>query len=466
MTEVGISTIPTAIRTALWLDQLGDIPRRPGLAGDDQADIVIVGGGFSGLWTALYLTRLDPSLRIVVVEKHFCGHGASGRNGGWAVGELAGPFNAYARRSSPDEALRQARAVFDAVDEIGRMADEYGIDCDYRRGGWIRVARTGPQARRQRAEIDHDRALGFTEDEVRLLGPDEARGHLNATGVRSGIFFDACAALHPARLARGLARVVEGAGVTIAEGTEVTAIGQGRVETTAGTIRAEVVIRATEAYTRDLAGMRRDLLPVYSLMVATEPLPASVFDEIGLADRPTFSDDRFMVIYGQRTADDRLAFGGRGVPYLFGSRIDRRAELHLPSHERLRTTLIELLPVLGDATFTHRWGGVLGIPRDWVPGLRFDRRTGLGVLGGYVGEGVAAANLAGRTMADLVVGRDTDRTSLPWVGVRARRWEPEPLRWLGVRASRRLLASADDREERTDREARWSFRISRLLRGA
>lgn len=428
--------------------------------------MAIVGGGFSGLWTAYYLSKLDPTLRIQIIEKHFCGYGASGRNGGWAVGELAGSFEQYRQRSSHQEALRQARAVFAAVDEVGAVAAAEGIDCAYQKGGWIRLARTSPQAARQREEVAHDHSLGFTEDEIRLLEPDEATTYLNGTRTRSGIYVTHCAAIDPARLARGLTDVVERAGVAVAEDTEVLSIDGNTVTTTRGTVRADVVVQATEAYTRDLAGQRRDLLPVYSLMVATEPLTNAQMADIGLADRPTFSDDRFMVIYGQRTEDNRLAFGGRGVPYLWGSKIARTAELHQPSHELLRETLVDMLPVLSDVRFTHRWGGVLGIPRNWVPGLRFDPHTGLGVLGGYVGEGVAAANLAGRTMADLVTGRDTDRTSLPWVGVTARRWEPEPFRWLGVRSSRRILTAADDREERRDTEATVAFRISRLLRGA
>ncbi len=427
--------------------------------------MAIVGGGFSGLWTAYYLTTLDPTLRIAVVERDHCGYGASGRNGGWAVGELAGSFAKYAARSSADAALRQARAVFDAVDEIGRVAAAEGIDCDFAKGGCIRVARNRPQADRQREEIDEVRAQGFTEDEIRLLEPDEARDHFNATDVRSGIFFAPTAALHPAKLVRGLADAVERRGVTIWEGTTVTATEDGAVQTEYGVVRAPVVVQATEAYTRDLAGQRRDLLPVYSLMVATEPLSADAVAEIGLSQRPTFADDRHMVIYGQRTGDDRLAFGGRGVPYLFGSRIDRNAELHQPSHELIRETLVELCPVLADVEITHRWGGVLGIPRNWVPAVSFDRRTGAGFLGGYVGEGVAAANLAGRTMAELITNAETDRTLLPWVGFRARRWEPEPFRWLGVRASRRILGAADDREYRTDDEASVAFRLSRLLRG-
>ncbi len=465
--------LSAAVTTALWLDRLDPpIRPRPGLAQRpeaSEADVAIIGGGFSGLWTAYYLMAADPNLRITVVEREFCGFGASGRNGGWAVGELAGPLEWYARRSTQAEAMRLARAVFDAVDEIGRVSAEEDIDCHYAKDGTVRVARNRPQATRQREEMAHHRRWGFTEDEIRLLTGEETAAHIGASRIHSGIFFAPTAALDPARLVRGLADVVERAGVRIVEETAVTGVtGQAphRVATDQGEVRAEVVVRATEAYTRDLPGHRRDLLPVYSLMVATEPLSADQLASVKLDRRPTFSDDRFMVIYGQRTADDRIAFGGRGVPYLFGSRIARSAELHTPSHQLIAETLVELLPGLEGVGFTHRWGGVLGIPRNWIPGLTFDRHQGVGVLGGYVGEGVAAANLAGRTMADLIIGTDSERTSLPWVGVTARRWEPEPLRWLGVRSSRRILGAADERESSTGQEAKLAYRVSRLLRGA
>ncbi len=450
----------TATTTALWLDQLGPIQKRPALDGDTQVDVAIVGGGFSGLWTAYYLTQLDPTLSIMVIEKTFCGYGASGRNGGWAEGGLAVPPEKYAQWSSMDAAMRLVRAMHDTVDEIGRVAEAENITCGYAKGGWIRLARNGPQERRQREEMAETGAQG------KLLDAKAARQHLAATNVRSGIYSPDCAAIDPARLTRGLADAVEAAGVTIVEGTTVSRIASKQVITDGGTVRADVVVRATEAYTRDLEGERRALLPVYSLMVATEPLPDSLFEEIGLDGRPTFSDDRFMVIYGQRTEDNRLAFGGRGVPYLFGSAISAHAETHEGSHALIRQTLIDMLPILKDVTFTHRWGGVLGIPRDWVPGLRYDKTSGVGVLGGYVGEGVAAANLAGRTMAELIHGAETERTTLPWVGHKARRWEPEPLRWLGVRGSRRILAAADEREDTTDKEATIAYKISQLLKGA
>ncbi len=480
-----VDSVADAHVGSLWIHGLradGSATTRPALDGDRDVDVAIVGGGFSGLWTAHSLVSAEPGLRVAVIEREVVGFGASGRNGGWAVGELACGFDGYAKRTSPDAARRLLHAVFDAVDEIGRVAEAEGIDCRYAKGGWIRVARNQPQADRQRDEVAHERANGFGPDVLRLLEPDEARAHFGATDVRGGVFFEPCASLDPARLAAGLAAACERRGVEIFEGSEAVAIDGGSLTVEAGppggasrhTVRAADVVLATEAYTRDLPGRRRDLLPVYSLMVATEPLAPEVFDELGLAGRPTFSDDRHMVIYGQRTADDRLAFGGRGVPYLFGSAISAKAEAHLPSHELLGETLVELSPLLADACITHRWGGVLGIPRNWVPGVRLDPVEGapgrrLGVLGGYVGEGVAAANLAGRTMADLILGRsstDSDLVDLAWVGQGARSWEPEPLRWLGVRSSRRILSMADDREFRTDRPATAAYKLSRLLRGA
>ena len=450
---------------SMWLDTFpGSLAPRPALDGDTDADVAIVGGGFTGLWTAYYLRQLDPTLRVTVIDRDICGFGASGRNGGWVIGELAAGIGKYAALADLPASLRLARAIFDSVDEIGRVAAAERIDCGYHKGGVIRFARNRPQAERQAAEIAHQHELGLTADEIRLLSAEEARGHGRATGVLSGVFYAPCAAVDPARLVRGLAEAVERNGGTIFEQTAAVAIEPGRVLTDRGTVRAEVVVRATEAYTRDLRGRRRQLLPVYSLMIGTEPLPQSVFDEIGLAERPTFADDRYMVIYGQRTADDRIAFGGRGVPYLYGSRISPSVERHHRSHKRIHRTLVDLFPVLSEARITHRWGGVLAVPRNWTPFVHFDRAAGTAGAGGYVGEGVAPSNLAGRTLADLICGVDSERVDLPWVGVRHRRWEPEPLRWLGVRGSRWIMAGADIYEYRTNREAKAAVALARKLR--
>jgi len=450
---------------SLWLDQLPEsLDARAALAGDTAVDVAIVGGGFTGLWTAYYLLGLDPSLRVLVVEREICGFGASGRNGGWCVGELASRLDSVIERVGREVAVRQVREVFGAVDEVGRVAEVEGINCSYARGGAVYLARNPAQTSRLRREVEHQHSLGFTVDEIRWLDADEARGEVNATDVLGGYRLDPCAALDPAALVRGLAAAVERLGGRIVEQTAARSIASGHVITDHGVISADIVVRATEAYTGSLEGHRRTLVPLYSLMIATEPLDPSTWDEIGLARRPTFSDGRHHIIYGQRTADGRLAFGGRGAPYGYGSRIDPRVEHDSHTHDLIHRTLIELFPLVAGAEITHRWGGVLGVPRDWQPSVAFDRVTGLASGGGYVGEGVAASNLAGRTLAELITETDSERTELPWVGHRSRRWEPEPLRWLGINAGRRIIAAADRVESRTNREARRADWFLKLLR--
>ncbi len=450
---------------SLWLDTLpGGLEPRGALDGDTDVDVAIVGGGFTGLWTAYYLTERDPALRVVVIEREICGFGASGRNGGWVVGELPAGVDTYAAGATHDAAMRQARELFATVDEVGRVAAAEGIDCGFAKGGVIRWARNAAQAARQVREIEHARTEGFTEDEIRLLRADEARAYGNASDVRSGIHFAACAAIDPARLVRGLAEVVERRGVRIVERTAALEIEPGRVRTARGTVRADIVIRATEAYTRDLPGEKRILVPIYSLMIATEPLDRATLDEIGLATRPTFADDRYLVVYGQRTADDRIAFGGRGVPYVYGSGIRPEVEKDRAAHDLIQRTLVEILPALAGVAITHRWGGVLAAPRNWTPSLWLDRATGYGSAGGYVGEGVAASNLAGRTMADLVTGTESELVTLPWVGIRSRKWEPEPARWLGIRGTRAVMDRADAHEYSHESESRAGRIAYGLLR--
>ncbi len=359
--------------------------------------------------------------------------------------------------------MRLARTAMDATDEIGRVAEREGIDCRFAKGGTVYLARSAAQLKRQVETVEHEHSLGFTEDEIRLLSAAEATAMVNATDVRGGIRFAATAALDPARLVRGLADVVERRGVAIHERTTAKTLNPGSVVTDSGMVSAPVVIRATEGYTRDLLGHRRTIAPLYSLMIATEPLDDAIFDEIGMAGRPTWADARYAVIYGQRTADNRLAFGGRGVPYVYGSQIRPSVEKHGPTHDLLERTLVEMFPVLADAAITHRWGGVLGAPRNWTPFVHFDRETRMGAAGGYVGEGVAPSNLAGRTLADLITETDSDYSTLAWVNAPQRKWEPEPLRWLGIWGTRRVMMRADRYEFETDKESRAGKLARRLL---
>jgi glycine/D-amino acid oxidase-like deaminating enzyme len=448
----------------LWHDTANDDWHpRAALPGDGDVDVAIIGAGFTGLWTAYYLAKSDPTLRIVVLEKEVAGFGASGRNGGWSSALFPASLDWLARRYGRDAAIAQHRAMQDAVDEIGRVVTLEGIDCTWHKGGTVSLARTPVQLSRAREEVAEAREWGFGPDDLQLLDAQEARERLAATSVLGGTYTPHCAAIHPARLVRGLARAVEASGVTICEQTPVLAFAPGVVRTTHGDVRADVVVRATEGYTPTLPGHRRDVAPVYSLMLATEPLSADFWAATGLAERETWHDLRHLVIYGQRTADGRLAFGGRGAPYHFGSRIRPEHDREPSVFSELRHILDDLFPHLGAAKVTHTWGGPLGIARDWCASVGLDKTTGIGWAGGYVGDGVTTTNLAGRTLADLITGAGTDLTRLPWVGHRSRRWEPEPLRWIGVTASLRIMAAADAEELRTGRPSRRAKFLSRLL---
>jgi glycine/D-amino acid oxidase-like deaminating enzyme len=449
---------------SLWHETADDDwAPRPSLPGDRDADVAIVGAGFTGLWTALYLARADPSLRIAVVEAETAGFGASGRNGGWCSALFPSSLGSIAKRSSRAGALALHGAMRGSVDEVLRAADEEGIDAHAAKGGTISLARSEPQWARARSEVDDARAWGLDEDNVRLLDAAEATDVLAATRVRGATYTPHCAAIHPARLVRGLADAVVRRGVTVYEKTPATALSTGQVVTRHGIVRAERVIRATEGYTRSLDGQRREVVPVYSLVIATEPLSADVWEQIGLRRRETFSDHRHLIIYGQRTADDRFVFGGRGAPYHFGSRIRASYDRVPRVFDALRATLVDLFPMVKDAAVTHTWGGALGIARDWTASVGLDPATGVGWAGGYVGDGVGTTNLAGRTLADLVLGRDTELTRLPWVGHRSRSWEPEPLRWLGINAGLRAMTWADQEEARTGRESRIAKLVSPFI---
>jgi glycine/D-amino acid oxidase-like deaminating enzyme len=327
------------------------------------------------------------------------------------------------------------------------------------------LARSPAQLQRARAQVAEAREFGFGEDDLRLLTAAQASELARATGVLGGTYTPHCAAIHPARLARGLAAAVARAGVTVYERTPVLEIGPGQVRAASGTVTARYVIRATEGYTPMLPGLERAIVPVYSLMIATAPLPEAAWERIGLAGRETFGDLRHLIIYGQRTADGRLAFGGRGAPYHLGSAVRPSFDRVPAVFAALRRTLGRLFPAAREAAITHQWGGPIGIARDWCASVGLDRQTGLGWAGGYVGDGVSTTNLAGRTLADLVTGADTPLTRLPWVGHRSPQWEPEPLRWLGVNAGLRAMSLADAEEEWTGRPSAAAGVMGRFLGG-
>ena len=443
----------------LWWD--GAPSRRRGIPEvPDSADVVVVGGGYTGLWTAYYLLGDAPDRSVLVLEAEHVGFGASGRNGGWVSALYPVPAETLAAEHGRAAALDQAAALRESVVEIGAVCDAEGIDAGFVQGGTLMVAR-GPAQR--------DRAMAYAAsgaswgDGTVWLGPDETAERLRSPGALGATYNPHCARVHPRRLADGLAAAVTRRGGVVAEGARVAGAEPGLVRLADGrAVRAGHIVRATEAYTARLAGLRRRVAPVYSLMVATEPLTDAVWDAVGLDGREVFADHGHVVIYGQRTVDGRIAFGGRGAPYHWGSAVRPGFDRDERVFARLRSTLLDLLPQLEGVRFTHAWGGPLGIARDWHPAVGYDAAARVGWAGGYVGDGVAASNLAGRTLADLVGGRTTPLTRLPWVGHRSPLWEPEPLRWLGVNAGLRVAELAEREESLTGRSARLGRVLSAL----
>ncbi|MFF8448111.1 NAD(P)/FAD-dependent oxidoreductase [Streptomyces leeuwenhoekii] len=447
---------------SFWYADDGLPAVREPLGGDLSADVVIVGGGYTGLWTAYYLKRAVPSLRIVVLEGRFCGYGASGRNGGWLYNGIAGRER-YARSHGREAAVRLQRAMNGTVDEVIRVAAAEGIDADIHRGGVLEVACTPAQWARLRAF--HEAESAFGEEDRELYGARETAERIRVADAVGSSWTPHGARVHPAKLVKGLAAAVERLGVVIHESTPVTEVRTRRAVTPYGTVRAPYVLRCTEGFTAGLKGQRRTWLPMNSSMIATEPLTAEQWASVGWAGRETLGDMAHAYMYAQRTADGRIALGGRGVPYRFGSRTDDDGGTRAETVRALREVLVRMFPSLAGVRIAHAWSGVLGVPRDWCASVVLDRSTGVGWAGGYVGSGVATANLAARTLCDLVrldagQGGRTELTELPWVGHRVRRWEPEPLRWLGVRGLYAVYRAAD-RRERSSRSAE-SSRLARV----
>ena len=451
---------------SLWLDTVPEsLVPRAALVDRVDADVVIIGAGFTGLWTAYELLVRDPSLNVVIVEAEIAGFGASGRNGGWASALFAGSRAATAKAHGRDAAVALQRAMFDTIGEIERVLQVEKIDAHFHRGGNLEVATRPSHVERLRAHVKAERSWGFGEEDFRWLDARESTARIAVSGTLGAVSTPHCARVHPARLVRGLAAAVERRGGIIYERSRVTDLVSRRVTTAQGHVRAETVIIATEGYTAKLPGHRRDVAPIYSLMIATEPLPDRVWDEIGWEGRETLSDGRHLIIYAQRTADDRIAFGGRGAPYHFRSQVQDGFDRDPAVFAELRRVLAELFPLTGGAQITHEWGGPLGVPRDWYSSVRYDRTSGFGWAGGYVGDGVSTTNLAGRTLADLVLGVESELTALPWVNHHSPGWEREPFRWLGINAGLQLPAGADRFEARTGRRSRWREKLLAALLG-
>lgn len=439
-----------------------DIPVGAALDGDIEADVAIVGAGYTGLWTAYYLAERDPGLRIVVLEQRRVGYGASGRNGGWLTNTITGGHDGYAARHGADAVRAFQRELNATVDEVLAVCTREGIDAEAVKGGSLLVARNEAQRRRIAKYVAH--ADAWPEEGVVELTAAEARARVNVADTRGGLWQPHCARIHPAKLAVGLADAVRRRGVTIYENTRVTDIVAREARTERGVVRARHVLRATEGFTTRLPGKKRDWLPLNSSMIITEPLSDDMWAEIGWQGFETLEDLSHVYAYAQRTPYGRIAIGGRGTPYRWASGFDPDGLTDEATWSSLTALVREWFPAIAEVPIAHTWSGVLGVPRNWRATVQYDRASGLGAAGGYVGTGVTATNLAGRTLADLVTGTDSAITRLPWVGQRTRRWEPEPLRWIATRVIYGAYRYADRAEFRglthTSRVARIADIVS------
>lgn len=398
-----------------------------------------------------------------MVERRFAGFGASGRNGGWLTSSITGGLDTYARLFPRELVSRFQLAMNDTVDEVIAVAEREGIDAQIRKGGTLLVARNPAQL--DRAESLAAAADRWPEIGGRLLTAKQSRERIDIDGTLAGFHQPHCARIHPARLVHGLAATVRRLGVRIHEDTAVTAIEPRLVDTDRGRLRARYIVRATEGFTADLPGEHRTWVPMNSSMIITEPLPKATLDRIGWRHAETLEDLSHVYSYAQITDDGRIAIGGRGNPYRYGSRTDHDGGVDAETIAALRRTLVSWFPAVADVPIAHGWSGVLGVPRNWRATVGFDRTTGIGWAGGYVGTGVAATNLAGRTMTDLIRGERSDLTILPWVDQRARRWEPEPVRWIGIHGLYRAYRWADRLEFAGRRRTAPIARIADLISG-
>ena len=436
---------------SFWLEDAGEaLTPRPSLQRSEDVDVAILGAGYTGLWTAYYLLRQNPRLKVAIVEREIAGYGASGRNGGWCSPRFPLSATAMTRRYGAEAARKVLLALQSAVDQIRQVAERESIDAHFRSEGTLTVARGAHQVPVLRASLAAYERLGLGSH-YQLLNAEKTAERVRVTDVCAGLFTADGASLHPGRLVRGLAHAVEALGAVIYEQTHVTGFSGGtgaRLLTNAGEVRArKAIVLAGEAYMTQLPKLHRSLLPVYSLICLTEPLNAAQWSRIGWANGENLASTRNTVVYLTRTYDGRILFGSRGAPYAFGSRISDQQDRHAETIGLIQQSLIEWFPMLAGIRFTHSWGGPVGMPIDWTPAVRFDPGSRIAFAGGYTGQGVATSNLAGQMLAGMIGGKTTGYESLPFAQRTSPRWIPEPLRWPIVRYMQHAYLRIDEREE-------------------
>ena len=438
------------MNSSLWQGKQNITYRKP-ISKNDSFDVVVIGAGFSGLWSAFHLKQFQPNLKIAILEKEYVGFGASGRNGGWASAEYPTSSNRLIKENGLESYKNLRTAITKSIDEIGEIAKSNNWQIDYAKGGALVFARGNAQLSRISKEID---------EEHQLLNKSQTTDLLNIPSALGSVFTPHCAALNPFKLVRALADHLEKLGVMIYEQSSVSEIRDKQVEVNGFNVNCTFSIRATEAFTpRKWMGNRQ--IPIYSLMVATEPLSNEVVKEIRNTQRATFQEACHLITYAQITSDNRLALGGRGVRYKLFSRLSERSEIDNRMHSALEKRARSWFPQITDAKFEYRWGGAVALTRRWQAYLNFDQATGRAEIGGYVGDGVTLSYLVAKTLAEKMSNIKT--ANLPFIDQGIGRWEPEPIRYLAVNAGFKATVLADYEEKITNRPSLLASIIDPLI---
>jgi glycine/D-amino acid oxidase-like deaminating enzyme len=432
---------------SLWLAEYGPYLPSPALAGDLGVDIAIVGGGFQGLATAIALRKAAPSVRVAVLENEVVGYGASGRNGSFAMTVVGLGIGTMARLKGRQFVREAHRYMERAVDGLENLIREHGLDCDMTRPGFLRMATTPSYARRLRHDIELINSLGL--EDLEWLERDAARAKVNSALYLGAMWEPRLLLMNPARLVREEKRLALALGAQVYERTPVTAIRRGRtfaLETPGGTVTAEKLVLATNAYSILIPELRRKQTPAWTYMIATEPLGDRHFAEMRWQERNGVEDARNLIHYYRISPDDRLVIGGGPVGLSYGTSLahdsDASAWHHLEDHMRL------LFPALRGVRVTHRWGGPFSVTLDFTPALGYlgDERAVYAL--GCIGHGVSMTHQNALVLTDLLLERRTENTACPFVNRRVIPWPPEPLRSLAARTVRAYLRMEDWWHER------------------
>jgi glycine/D-amino acid oxidase-like deaminating enzyme len=432
---------------SLWADNLTQSVTE--FTPDNSYDVAIIGGGFSGLWSAFHLKKLDPKLSIAIFEAQRCGYGASGRNGGWASSDYPVYRPTLEKRYGVEVTERLIDSLTSAIDELSEIARSIAPQAQFVKSGTLMFARNQAQERRLKENEDELHEWKSAAEVNELIRISQSRG---------GLFNSQSATVNPMGLVGGLVQFLTSQGVRIFEGVFATRI-KGGVLANSVIVSSPVVIQATEVFSEP----GRNFIPLYSLMVATEPLSEEIWRTVGNDSRFTFAEGSHLINYAQRTADNRIAIGGRGATYPFGSKLKSAKENTTHVHAHLRELVQQWFPVLKGVRFTHSWGGAVAITRDWEPYVQFDPDSGFGRLGGYAGDGVTMSYVAAKIIANLIKNTSNPITQLHFVNREFRSWEPEPLRYFAVNSLVKLSGLADTEEKITSRPSMVSRIIAPLI---